>query len=378
MSVRSSAAALCAAAVIPLSAQAADASELAAMRYQIDALKADYEARLGALETRLRALQQQVAARPPGSAATAAPAAIDAASTAAAAAPAAPTAPAPAREPPLSAAAAGGGTASASAFNPAVSLILNGTYANLSRDPALYKLQGFIPSGDDGGRGQRSFSLGESELTLAASIDPTFSGRLTVSITADERVSVEEALFERQGPFDGASLKVGRFLSAIGYLNSQHAHAWDFVDAPFAYQAFLGGQLRTDGIQLKWVAPTERFVELGAELGAGARFPAATRNSQRRRLDGAVRPRRRRHRRERELARRPVVPAPRAPPTATYDDIERRRRRRSTNAFSGRSRTWIADAHLQVGAAAATPRRRTSSCRASTSGGAKAARSRTT
>ena len=80
-------------------------------------------------------------------------------------------------------------------------------------------------------------------------------------------------MFERQGLFEGASLKAGRFLSSIGYLNPQHAHAWDFVDAPLVYQAFFGGRMQTDGLHLHWVAPTERYFELGAELGAGRGFP---------------------------------------------------------------------------------------------------------
>jgi hypothetical protein len=130
-----------------------------------------------------------------------------------------------------------------------------------------------MPSGGEVGPGKRSFQLGESELGFAATIDPTFSGHLTFSLTGDDSVSVEEAVFERQGLFDGATLKGGRFLSSIGYLNGQHAHAWDFVDAPLAYQAFFGGPLKTDGLHLHWLAPTERFVELGAEIGSGATFP---------------------------------------------------------------------------------------------------------
>ena len=290
MSVRSTAAALCAALLVPLSAHAADPDDLSAVRRQIDQLKAAYEGRIQALETRLRELQQRVDAGPTA-AATAAPA-TSATSTISAipatpARPATPTTPATAAiaaEPAPPAVAAtpaaaplpatvGGAQASASAFNPAISLILNGTYANLSHDPAKYRLQGFMPSGGEVGPGLRSFSLGESELGVAANIDPTFSGHLTASITADDRIAVEEAVFERQGVFEGASLKAGRFLSSIGYLNSQHAHAWDFVDAPLAYQAFFGGQMQTDGIHLHWLAPTERFVEIGAELGAGRGFP---------------------------------------------------------------------------------------------------------
>lgn len=164
-------------------------------------------------------------------------------------------------------------SASASAFNPALSLILNGGYANLSRDPATYRLQGFMPSAREGRR--RGFQLGESELSLSAPIDPTFSGRFTAAVTPENEVEVEEAWFERQGLFNGASLKGGRFLSTIGYLNNQHAHTWDFADAPLVYQAFFGGPLKTDGVQLRWLAPTSRFVELAAELGSGNSFPGS-------------------------------------------------------------------------------------------------------
>jgi hypothetical protein len=245
MSVRQTAAAtLCVAALIAAPAYAADANELQQIKDQIAQLKASYEARIQALERRLLDIES-----------SAAPAAQ-------------PQLPAPASTP-------ANAQASASAFNPAISLILNGTYAHLSRDPAAYRLQGFVPAGGEAGPGGRGFQLGESELGLSASIDPTFSGRLTASLTGDDKVSIEEALFERPGLFEGATLKAGRFLSSIGYLNNQHAHAWDFVDAPLAYLAFFGGPTRTDGIQLRWLAPAERFVELGAELGAGRSFPGS-------------------------------------------------------------------------------------------------------
>src|SRR5207248_2970237 len=52
------------------------------------------------------------------------------------------------------------------------------------------------------------------------------------------------------------------------------AHAWDFTDAPLAMRVFLGGQLNEDGIQFRWVAPTELYRDLGTELGRGRAFPA--------------------------------------------------------------------------------------------------------
>jgi hypothetical protein len=73
-------------------------------------------------------------------------------------------------------------------------------------------------------------------------------------------------------------LKGGRFFSSVGYLNEQHQHAWDFQDAPLPYKAFLGNQLRQDGLQLRWIAPTDLLIELGVELGAGRQFPGSDSN----------------------------------------------------------------------------------------------------
>ena len=105
---------------LPALAAPAD-NELQQLKDQITELRQSYEARLQALEARLREMQQSSSA----------------AAAAAAAPPAAPTPSAASTSPaPMSAA-----TASASAFNPSIALILNGTYANLSRDPAEFKLQ---------------------------------------------------------------------------------------------------------------------------------------------------------------------------------------------------------------------------------------------
>jgi hypothetical protein len=73
----------------------------------------------------------------------------------------------------------------------------------------------------------------------------------------------------------GVKLKAGRFFSGIGYLNEQHSHTWDFVDNPLVYQAFLGSQFSQDGLQFRWLAPTDLFFELGAEAGRGLNFPGS-------------------------------------------------------------------------------------------------------
>ena len=91
-------------------------------------------------------------------------------------------------------------------------------------------------------------------------------------------MAVEEAFFKTLSLPAGLSVKGGRFFSGIGYLNEVHAHAWDFVDQPLAYQAFLGGQYGQNGLQLKWLAPTPLFLEFGVEAGNGQNFPGLARN----------------------------------------------------------------------------------------------------
>ncbi|MGA9033285.1 MAG: hypothetical protein WB402_12280 [Sulfuricaulis sp.] len=168
---------------------------------------------------------------------------------------------------------------SANSFNPAISLILSGLYTNLSQDPANYRITGFpMPSDAEIGPGQRGFSLAESELGIYANIDPYFYGGLNFAIAPDDSVSAEEAFIQTIALSNGFSVKAGRFFSGVGYLNVQHAHTWDFVDAPLAYQAFLGTQFGDDGVQIKWLAPTDTFLEFGAELGRGRPFPGSDRD----------------------------------------------------------------------------------------------------
>ena len=230
-----------AALVAPVTGQAAD--DVDALRAEIAALKAEYAQRVTALETRLDQLATS-------------------ATTVAAAAPAEPPPPppvAPARN--------------SSAFNPAISVILAGNYADLSQDPADFNFAGFMPSGGEIGPGERSFNLGESEVTFAASVDPYFSAALTVALSGEGEIGVEEAFARTTSLPAGFAVKGGRFFSGFGYLNEIHAHAWDFVDQPLVYQAFYGGQYGQDGVQVKWLAPTDLFLEFGAETGNGGEFP---------------------------------------------------------------------------------------------------------
>ena len=188
---------------MPIGAMADTPSDISALRQEIDALRASYEARLQALEQRVKAAE--------AAAATATAAAPPAAPvvTATAVAPAelpaavAPTLPATS---PAAASAAGG----ANAFNPSMSLILSGLYTHTSQDPANYAITGFqLPVGAEAGPGTRGLSLTESELGFAASIDPWLRGAANISLHPDNTVSVEEAYIQTTSLGNGMALKAG-------------------------------------------------------------------------------------------------------------------------------------------------------------------------
>lgn len=168
---------------------------------------------------------------------------------------------------------AASGRVGSSAFNPAVSLILNGRYASFDRDPDSYALPGFA-LGEETGPGDEGLRLSESELVMSANIDDKFYGSFTAALTPENEVEVEEAYLETLTLGHGFTIKAGRYYSHIGYLNSVHTHAWDFADQPLAYRAMLGNQFGDDGVQLRWVAPSDLFLEVGAELFRGESFPA--------------------------------------------------------------------------------------------------------
>lgn len=167
-------------------------------------------------------------------------------------------------------------SASANAFNPAISLILNGLYENHSQDPVNYQRAGF-PLVGEGGPGTPGLHLGESELSFAANIDDKFRGQLTLTMESEDgetHAGIEEAYIETTALPEGFTARAGRFYSNIGYLNSHHTHTDFFSDRPLAYQAFLGNQYGDDGIQLRWVAPTETYLEFGSEAFRGENAPA--------------------------------------------------------------------------------------------------------
>ena len=229
----------------PTAGHAAD--DVAVLRAEIAALKAQYAAQVGALEARIDQLE--------ASAATA----VAARSV---------------RRRSGGTAAHGGSSPArnSAAFNPAISVILAGNYADLSQDPGDFHFAGFMPNGGEIGPGERSFNLGESEVTFAASVDPYFTAALTMALSAKERSASKRPTPEPPPAADSRSRAAAFSPASVTSTRSMRTRR-DFVDQPLVYQAFFGGQYTQDGVQAKWLAPTDLFLEFGAETGNGGEFP---------------------------------------------------------------------------------------------------------
>jgi len=256
---------------------AQDAEEIAAIRAEMDAMRSEYEARMNALEERLRKAEGETRAAsgpaaPVASSGPQAPVASlgpqPAVSGPAPAAPApvaaATTAPAPAE---------GRSAVAANSYNPGIAVVLNGGYGAFENDPDAAVIPGFA-LGDEAGLEPRGFTLGESEIAMFANIDHRLYGNLIFSLNDEGEVEVEEAYVQSTSLPGGFVLKAGKFLSGVSYLNEKHAHAQDFIDTPLPYRVFLGGALGDAGVQARWLAPTDFYLEAGAEIMRGDSFPA--------------------------------------------------------------------------------------------------------
>jgi hypothetical protein len=292
-------ASLTAALAVPVPASSQTVSdvqrELTQMKQQYEAelrhIRQDYDARLRRLEARLKAAESRPPAATPATAApVAAISTAPPAPTGFAAQPATPLVPAsppptpsrgieftigtPPGEPWAFGPVVPPVPAAANAFNAAIGVILQGTAGYLTKNPDTYFVRGFA-LGDDTGPGDRGLSLQESELNFQANVDPYLFGSLTLSLSPNNEVEVEEAYFQTKSLPWGFTLRGGRFFSGVGYMNEQHSHTWDFVDTALPYRVFLNTQYGDDGVQLRWLAPTRQFLEFGTEVFRGDAFPAA-------------------------------------------------------------------------------------------------------
>lgn len=221
-------------------------TEIDVLRYELAQLRVEYEARIENLEQRLLAAEHKAERT------------VQAASQATAAVP--------------DRAGATGGNA----FNPALSIIFQGEAWAYDNEQDDYHIPGF-PLGGEAGLAPEGLALAETEIDISANVDDKFTAWLTAPIVLEDGeagIEIEEAWIETLKLPAGLSLRMGRFFSNIGYLNTRHAHSWDFADQPLVYRAFLGKQYLDDGLQARWLAPVDFYLELSGELMRGGRYPA--------------------------------------------------------------------------------------------------------
>ncbi|MCB1788546.1 MAG: hypothetical protein KDJ33_19995 [Gammaproteobacteria bacterium] len=245
-------AAVVAALSFPMSALSADSDDIAELKRMIEQMKQQHAQQLQALESRVQRAEERAAAAEDTAQVTESKVA--------------------AVEQQVQAKPRSGDNS----FNPAISLVLQGGFASYSQDPEDFHFEG-MPLGGEAGLMDEGLALWETELTASANIDNLFFGQATLGLHTHDgeiEVDVEEAFVDTLSLPAGLGLRFGRFYSSVGYLNEHHTHAWDFADAPLAYQAFLGGQYRDDGVRASWVAPLDSlFVEIGAEALRGDAYP---------------------------------------------------------------------------------------------------------
>ncbi|MBV0932756.1 porin [Marinobacterium weihaiense] len=150
-----------------------------------------------------------------------------------------------------------GAQAHAEVQAPDISLIIDAYHS--SNDTAL------------GGR-TKGWGLSHTELGISQQFGSFARGTLTTVLEANEDetdVSVEEAYLQSLSLPAGMTLRAGRFLSDLGYLNGQHPHADSFTQRPLMYRAFLGGHYYDDGVGVSLVVPTDLYWRISAEAFDG-------------------------------------------------------------------------------------------------------------
>jgi hypothetical protein len=225
-------------------ALAATDADLQSLRQEIQSIKQTYEGRIVELENKLKTMEQSK----PATSQASAPVGTD----------------------------GSGRNTFDNSFNPSVGVILNGKYAAFSENAS--EPAGFAV-GHEGERMKESLSVDHTEINFSAAVDDKFTGSMTAAIADHEgetEIELEEAYIQTLpglGLPDGTTVKAGRALWTLGYLNEHHSHADDFADRPLPYRLFLDGAFNDDGIELSYVLPTDFYSEIGGGIFRGDDFP---------------------------------------------------------------------------------------------------------
>jgi hypothetical protein len=242
---------------VPVVATAADSEEMTEVKRLIDQMKIEYEQKIDALEQRLQAAEQkaEATADTKKQASTASDTTGNRRSQ--------------------------GALTSGTAFNPQISVILDGNYYHDDVDGEGTEMLGEADGithahggGHDHGHShsgaEQGFNFRSAELAFSASVDTYFDATALLAIDSDGGVELEEAWLQTRSLPNGFKVKVGKFLSDIGYMNNQHPHNWDFTDQNLAYLNLLGDHgIRDTGVQVTWLPDWGHYTLFGIEAFQG-------------------------------------------------------------------------------------------------------------
>src|ERR1017187_7674461 len=147
------------------------------------------------------------------------------------------------------------------AFNPSIGLVGETIFS--------FHSQGTEPPERPGGFDAFQRSV---ELNIAASVDPFAKAYAVINASADAQtgeaaLGVEEAALQTTSLPWNLELKAGRFFGEFGKLSYIHDHELPFVNRPLALDQYIGGESRTDGLQINWLPPISHYVSLTAGFG---------------------------------------------------------------------------------------------------------------
>ena|SRR5690242_5310061 len=150
-----------------------------------------------------------------------------------------------------------------SEFNPAIGLVGETIFSARSK--------GSDQTGSDrpGGLDVNQRSV---ELNVSASVDPFAKGYAVINGSADAAtgetsLEVEEAALETTSLPWNLTLKAGQFFGEFGRLAYIHDHELPFVNRPLVLDQYIGGESKTAGAQVSWLAPIEHYVNFTAGFG---------------------------------------------------------------------------------------------------------------
>ena len=227
-------------------AQPPPTDPLADLRAELDALRSQYEERLGELDRRLSELETENAAL------------RQAASTADTTTGNATAPLEPPLSPPVVASTSADATQTSNYFNPAIAVIGN--------------FLGVAGRSDEGGEALPTAELRESEISFQAVIDPYARADLFLAF-GEEGVEVEEGYVTLTALPANLLAKVGRMKAGFGKVNTLHLHTLPWPDQPLPVVNLLGGDEGWIGTGVSLAAllplPADTFSEATVQVFGG-------------------------------------------------------------------------------------------------------------